>query len=256
MNSRGSLSRIRPFTPDLLIRRYLCGRPDPFRSVRDLGRAAVGCPCKSGVPEGRSSVWLPAWLPAAHDIGHRDALVLVTDIGPSTGEGDRALPCPGAAVCQPEKRKVGSSTLPLTTSFGQVSSALTSANADQALSYPQPSSDHDCPCVAVVGRSLSHADRTSCLRAPGSRPLRPELTMRRGRPGPTRRPRPRATARTRRLRPCTDGYRPRPDPRPGSRPGTFSPGCGLCAPPLSPIGLTAADPFAGGKVSRVASRVR
>jgi hypothetical protein len=35
-----------------------------------------------------------------------------------------------------------------------------------------------------------------------------------------------------------------------------SPGCGHCAPPLSPIGLTAADPFAGGKVSRAASRVR
>jgi hypothetical protein len=25
---------------------------------------------------------------------------------------------------------------------------------------------HDCPCVTVVGRSLSHADRTSCLGAP------------------------------------------------------------------------------------------
>ena len=26
------------------------------------------------------------WLPAAHDTGHRDALVLVTNIGPSTGK--------------------------------------------------------------------------------------------------------------------------------------------------------------------------
>jgi hypothetical protein len=67
---------------------------------------------------------------------------------------------------QPEKRTVGSSTLPLTTSFGQVSSALISANADPALSYPQPSSDHDYPCVTVVGRSLSHADRTWRLCAP------------------------------------------------------------------------------------------
>jgi hypothetical protein len=39
----------------------------------------------------------------------------------------------------------------------------------------QPPSDHDSPCVTVVGRSLSHADRTPSLRAPGSRPLRPEL---------------------------------------------------------------------------------
>ena len=70
----------------------------------------------------------------------------------------------------PEKRKVGSSTLPLTTSFGHISSALTSVNADSALLCLQPPSDHDCPCVTVVGRSLSHADRTPCLYALGSRP--------------------------------------------------------------------------------------
>jgi hypothetical protein len=39
-------------------------------------------------------------------------------------------------------------------------------------------------------------------------------------------------------------------------PNVPGPGCGPCAPPLPPIGLTAADPFAGGKVARVASRVR
>jgi hypothetical protein len=64
--------------------------------------------------------------------------------------------------------------LPLTTSFGLASSALTSANAEPALSCPHPSSDHDCPCVTVVGHSLSHADRTRCLGASGSRPLRAE----------------------------------------------------------------------------------
>ena len=156
-----------------MIRRYLCGHPDPFRSVRDLGRVPARCSRQSGEPECRPSAWLPAWLPAAHDAGHRDALVLVTDIGPSTGEG--IAPCPDPAFCQPEKRKVDSSILSLTTSFGQVSSALISANADPTLSYPQPSSDHDYPCVTVVGRSLSHADRTSHRRASGSRPLRPEL---------------------------------------------------------------------------------
>ena len=82
------------------------------------------------------------------------------------------------AACQPEKRKVDSSILSLTTNFGLVSSALTSADADWAPSCPQPSSDHDCPCVTVVGRSLSPADRTSRLRAPGSRPLRPEANAR------------------------------------------------------------------------------
>ncbi|MFZ0002273.1 MAG: hypothetical protein WAK76_22500 [Trebonia sp.] len=64
----------------------------------------------------------------------------------------------------PEKRKVGSSTLPLTTSFRLVSSTLTRENANWALSCPQLSTDHDFPCVTVVGRSLSHADRTSRLR--------------------------------------------------------------------------------------------
>jgi hypothetical protein len=70
---------------NLLIRRYPCGHPDPFRSVRDLGRVPVGCPCKSERLEGRSSVWLPAWLPAEHGAWHRDALVLVTASGPSSG---------------------------------------------------------------------------------------------------------------------------------------------------------------------------
>ena len=65
------------------------------------------------------------------------------------------------AACQPEKRKVGSSTLPLTTGCGLASSALTSANAYRAIWCLQPLSAPACPCVTVVGRSLSHVDRTS-----------------------------------------------------------------------------------------------
>ena len=65
-----------------------------------------------------------------------------------------------------EKRKVGSSTLPLTTGFRLVYSALTSANADRALLCLPLPSDHDCPCVTVVGRSLSHVV-PQCL---GTRP--------------------------------------------------------------------------------------
>ena len=70
---------------DLLIRSYPCGFPDSFRSVRDLGRVPVRCSCEPGELEGRSSVWLPAWLPAAHDAWHGDALVLVTTFGPLPG---------------------------------------------------------------------------------------------------------------------------------------------------------------------------
>jgi hypothetical protein len=52
-------------TADLQIRRFLCGPPDPFRTVRDLGLVSPGCPGGSGSSESRSSVWLPAWLPGA-----------------------------------------------------------------------------------------------------------------------------------------------------------------------------------------------
>jgi hypothetical protein len=54
---------------DLLIRRYLYRRPDPSRSVRDLGLISPGCPGGSGSSQGCSSVWLPAWLPAARPAG-------------------------------------------------------------------------------------------------------------------------------------------------------------------------------------------
>jgi hypothetical protein len=65
----GALEGIR--TPNLLIRSYLCRRPDPFRSVRDLAGAPFRCSWSSGIPEGRSPRWLPAWLPVAEDLAVR-----------------------------------------------------------------------------------------------------------------------------------------------------------------------------------------
>jgi hypothetical protein len=59
----------RAWCEDLLIRRFPCGHLAPFRSVRDLGRLDAGCPCKSDESRGRSSVWLPAWLPAERPAG-------------------------------------------------------------------------------------------------------------------------------------------------------------------------------------------
>ena len=56
-------------TPSLLTRRYQRRRPDPFRTVRDLGLVFPGCPGGSGRSEGCLSVWLPAWLPAARHAG-------------------------------------------------------------------------------------------------------------------------------------------------------------------------------------------
>jgi ketosteroid isomerase-like protein len=52
-----------PGSIDLQIRRFQCGYPDRFRSVRDLGFIAARCSPPSGELQGRSSVWLPAWLP-------------------------------------------------------------------------------------------------------------------------------------------------------------------------------------------------
>ena len=46
-------------TPNLLIRSSMCGRPDRFRSVRDLGRVPARCSWPSGIPQGRSPRWLP-----------------------------------------------------------------------------------------------------------------------------------------------------------------------------------------------------
>ena len=80
-------ARRRDSTLHLLIRSHPCGHPDPFRSVRDLGRAAACCSREFGELEGRSPRWLPAWLPPAHDTRRRDALVLVTNAGPFTGDG-------------------------------------------------------------------------------------------------------------------------------------------------------------------------
>ena len=66
-------------------------------------------------------------------------------------------------VPRTEKRKVDSSILSLTTSFALASGALTSTDADSRHSFLLLSSDRDCLCVTVVGRSPSHADRTACL---------------------------------------------------------------------------------------------
>jgi hypothetical protein len=108
---------------------------------------------------------------SAETIEQREDVHRLHSLRPEAGKPDVALP---------EKRKVGSSTLPLTTSFGLASGALTSVNADLALSRLQPSSDRDCPCVAVVGRLLSHADRTLRVRASRWPPLRPELAAPQG----------------------------------------------------------------------------
>jgi hypothetical protein len=57
--------------PDLLIRGSMCGRPDLFRTVRDLGRVLARCSWPSGIAEGRSPWWLPAWLPPSEALADR-----------------------------------------------------------------------------------------------------------------------------------------------------------------------------------------
>ena len=64
--------------PNLLIRRFPYGHPDPFRSVRYLGLAAARCSHPSGELPARSTVWLPV-------AGHKSPLVLV--LGRSSLDG-------------------------------------------------------------------------------------------------------------------------------------------------------------------------
>jgi hypothetical protein len=87
--SGGGHPHFHPHASDLLIRSHPYRHPDPFRSVRDLGRAAARCARESGELEGRSSVWLPL----THDGWRLGALVLVTISG-FPRRRDRALRCP------------------------------------------------------------------------------------------------------------------------------------------------------------------
>ena len=78
-----------------MIRRFPCGRPVPFRTVRDLGRIAVGRPGTSGESGSRSSVWLPTWLPVVLDVRRVGVLVLVITAAPVEN-----FPAPYMACCE------------------------------------------------------------------------------------------------------------------------------------------------------------
>jgi hypothetical protein len=85
-----------PGSIDLLTRRFLYGHPDPFRSVRYLGLAAARCSHPSGELRARSTVWLPAWLPAA---GHKPPLVFI--LGRSSLDGSaRPRTATQSATCR------------------------------------------------------------------------------------------------------------------------------------------------------------
>jgi hypothetical protein len=100
-------SALRRPSSNLQIRRFQCGHPGPFISVRDLGLVAARCSSPSGGIQDRSSVWLPAWLPSA---AHHHALVLVTTIGPLPGAVTALCPAqtppPNPAAAEPYGRRV------------------------------------------------------------------------------------------------------------------------------------------------------
>jgi hypothetical protein len=88
-----------PVDPSIPVR-----RPDAFRSVRDLGGAALRCQRESGQLRGRSFRWLPAWLPSrrcGYQGGHHDAYCDLT-----AGRGE-SLPIRPARY--PARRPVRSS---------------------------------------------------------------------------------------------------------------------------------------------------
>ena len=114
----GGLPRRARIGPDLQIRRFPCGHPRLFRSVRDLTGVPVGCPQEFGEPGSRSSVWLPAWLPAARRPGARRLLHLARTrtlslevhplaVGHPPGSGLGPLGEGGAHHCLNDLRPVG-----------------------------------------------------------------------------------------------------------------------------------------------------
>jgi hypothetical protein len=93
--SQGQAGGIKVWSAGLLTRRYPYGHPDPFRSVRDLRFVRVRCSSKSGEPQGRSSAWLPAWLPAAEHVRHHR---------PGARHHQRL---PGSGSCRPPLLPIG-----------------------------------------------------------------------------------------------------------------------------------------------------
>src|SRR5208283_5154752 len=79
----------------LLTRRFLYGYPDPYRSVRDLGRVPGRCSWPSGIPTGRSPWWLPAWLPVAEDLADWFGCC-----GPSAFQAGHIPSCYGSCECR------------------------------------------------------------------------------------------------------------------------------------------------------------
>jgi hypothetical protein len=74
----------------------MCGHPDPFGSVRDVGLVSARCSAKSEVSEGCPPRWLPAWLPA--DPARRPSASLGT--APVTARTVQGMaPYPGQARC-------------------------------------------------------------------------------------------------------------------------------------------------------------
>ena len=91
---------------DLLIRRFPRGRPAPFRTVRDLGRAPVGYPQRSGETGSRSSVWLPAGV----DLDFRSDIsdLRITRVFSCVARGFEARPSfMFAGCCSPYLRASG-----------------------------------------------------------------------------------------------------------------------------------------------------
>ena len=101
------------------------------------------------------------------DLPHVTAAISTHSYGNSgLGEGRNLLP---AAVCkrQPEKRKVGSSTLPLTTRSEQAILPSYCGNATLCRAWPLPAGARPRPLETGYGGPLLHADCTARLPADG-----------------------------------------------------------------------------------------
>jgi hypothetical protein len=138
---------------------------DEDQSRRDTGPVRRPGEGQAGTSKFRDAIVLPR-APGAHRLSLISSLIHLRTPA-SIGVYRRSLSSETdlcgrscTVILNTEKRKVGSSILPLITTHPVVLAVLTSANAYSAPSCRYQLSDHGCPCVTGVCRPLSHADRT------------------------------------------------------------------------------------------------
>jgi hypothetical protein len=128
----------------------------PFGVPAKVKRAPASSATPSSCPERQEHIGSVSFLVSYIYVHRRQSACTRRSLRTETDLSGRSC----TVIFNTEKLKVGSSILPLITTHPVVLAVLTSANAYSAPSCRYQLSDHGCPCVTGVCRTLSHADRT------------------------------------------------------------------------------------------------